>query len=350
MRDGILVLYKPQHWTSSDCVAVCRRALGVKGVKKVGHGGTLDPMATGVLPVFVGQATRIMEYMELDTKTYVCAAKLGVTTDTLDIWGEVTSQQPWEQVCASGGPAGAGITKASILEAIASFHGEIEQIPPKYSAVRVEGRRLYEYAYKGKEIDFAIKPRKVFVDRIVPIDVDLETGQFAFEIECSKGTYVRTICSDIGEKLGCGCTMTALERTAVGPIRIEQAVISAEDVKTMCGEGTGESGDQAEAGSVAERLERMLLPADEALVHFGKITMPAERAAYFRMGNSVWMTQVEVTEETDPEVAGLKNARGRDYALLYRVYEAETGEFLGTGYIDTTEGRLKADKVFAERR
>ena len=336
MRDGILVLYKPQHWTSSDCVAVCRRALGVKGVKKVGHGGTLDPMATGVLPVFVGQATRIMEYMELDTKTYVCAAKLGVTTDTLDIWGEVTGQQDWEQVRA-------GITKADILEAIASFQGAIEQIPPKYSAVRIDGRRLYDYAYKGKEIDFEIKPRKVFVECIVPLDVDLETGQFAFEIECSKGTYVRTICSDIGKKLGCGCTMTALERTAVGPISVDQAVLSAEDVKAMLGE-------KNEPGSAADQLEGMLLPADEALVHFGKITIPAERAAYFRMGNSVWMTQVEVTEETDPEVAGLKNARGRDYALIYRVYEAETGEFLGTGYIDTTEGRLKADKVFAARK
>ena len=324
MRDGILVLYKPQNWTSSDCVAVCRRALGVKGVKKVGHGGTLDPMATGVLPVFVGQATRIMEYTELDSKTYICAAKLGVTTDTLDIWGQVIEEQPWEQIQQEK-----GIAKADILEAIASFEGEIEQIPPKYSAVRVDGKRLYDYAYKGKEIDFEIKPRKAFVDRISVIDVDMETGQFAFEIECSKGTYVRTICSDIGAKLGCGCTMTALERTAVGPISVEQAKVSAEDVKTM---------DGAE-------LEQMLLPVDEVLVHFGRITMPAERAEYFRKGNSIWMTQVTVEEETDPEVAGLQNARGRDYALIYKVYEAETGEFLGTGYIDNETGRLKADKV-----
>ena len=324
MRDGILVLYKPQNWTSSDCVAVCRRALGVKGVKKVGHGGTLDPMATGVLPVFVGQATRIMEYTELDSKTYVCAAKLGVTTDTLDIWGQVLEEQPWEQIQQEK-----GIAKADILEAIAFFEGEIEQIPPKYSAVRVDGKRLYDYAYKGKEIDFEIKPRKAFVDRISVIDVDMETGQFAFEIECSKGTYVRTICSDIGARLGCGCTMTALERTAVGPIHIEQAKVSAEDVKTM---------DGAE-------LEQMLLPVDEVLVHFGRITMPAERAEYFRKGNSIWMTQVTVEDETDPEVAGLQNARGRDYALIYKVYEAETGEFLGTGYIDNETGRLKADKV-----
>ncbi len=338
MRDGILVLYKPQEWTSSDCVAVCRRALGVKGIKKVGHGGTLDPMATGVLPVFVGQATRIMEYMELDTKTYICAAKLGISTDTLDIWGEVTEEHPWEEVREQ-----CGITKDAILSAVASFKGEIEQIPPKYSAVRINGRRLYEYAYKGKELDVEIKPRKAFVDRIVPIDVDMETGQFAFEIECSKGTYVRTICNDIGAKLGCGCVMTALERTAVGPISVDQAVLSAEDVKAMLGE-------KNEPGSAADQLEGMLLPADEALVHFGRITMPIDRAEYFRMGNSVWLTQVKIEEETDPEIAGQKNARGRDYSLIYKVYEEETGIFLGTGYIDTEEGRLKADKVLAERK
>ena len=323
MKDGILVLYKPQEWTSSDCVAVCRRALGVKGVKKVGHGGTLDPMATGVLPVFVGQATRIMEYMELDTKTYVCCAKLGVTTDMLDIWGEIIDRKPCD-----------GVAKADLLEAINSFEGEIEQIPPKYSAVRINGRRLYDYAYKGKEIDVEIKPRKAYVHRISVIDVDMETGQFAFEVECSKGTYVRSICDDIGAKLGCGCVMTALERTAVGPISVEKAKVSAEDVKTM----------------EAEELERLLLPADEALVHFGRITMPAERAEYFRMGNSIWLTQVKIEEETDPEVTGLKNARGRDYSLIYRVYEEETGEFLGTGYLDAVEGRLKADKVLTDRK
>ncbi|MBQ3322996.1 MAG: tRNA pseudouridine(55) synthase TruB [Firmicutes bacterium] len=338
MRDGILVLYKPQEWTSSDCVAVCRRALGVKGIKKVGHGGTLDPMATGVLPVFVGQATRIMEYMELDTKTYICAAKLGISTDTLDIWGEVTEEHPWEEVREQ-----CGITKEVLISAISSFAGEIEQIPPKYSAVRVNGRRLYDYAYKGKELDVEIKPRKAFVDRIVPIDVDMETGQFAFEIECSKGTYVRTICDDIGAKLGCGCVMTALERTAVGPISVDQALLSAEDVKAMLGE-------KNEPGSAADQLEGMLLPADEALVHFGKIVMPLDRAEYFRMGNSVWLTQVRIEEETDPQIMGQKNARGRDYSLIYKVYEEETGIFLGTGYIDTEEGRLKADKILAERK
>lgn len=331
MRDGILILYKPQNWTSSDCVAVCRRALGIKGVhggRKVGHGGTLDPMATGVLPVFVGQATRIMEYMELDTKTYICCAQLGLTTDTLDIWGKVLEERAWEEVRET-----CGITRSALLDAVRSFEGEIEQIPPKYSAVRVNGKRLYDYAYKGKEIDFEIKPRKAFVDRICVIDMDLETGRFAFEIECSKGTYVRTICSDIGEKLGCGCVMTALERTAVGNISIEQAAVSAEDVKTM------------EQG----KLEELLLPADYPLVHFGRAEITSDRADYFRKGNSILLRQVRLTETPDPEVAGLVNARGRDYSLLYKVYEEETGAFLGTGFLDEEEGRLKADKVFAAR-
>ena len=136
--------------------------------------------------------------------------------------------------------------------------------------------------------------------------------------------------------------MTALERTAVGNISIDQAVLSAEDVKAMLGE-------KNEPGSAAEQLEGMLLPADEALVHFGKAVMPAERADYFRMGNSVWLSQVNIAETPDPDVTGLVNARGRDYSLIYKVYEEETGEFLGTGFLDQKEGRLKADKVFAAR-
>ena len=327
MRDGILVLYKPQGWTSSDCVAVCRRALGVKGIKKVGHGGTLDPMATGVLPVFVGQATRIMEYLELDMKTYVCAARLGISTETLDIWGKVTEEEPWDEVREAK-----HITKADLAAAVSSFEGEIQQIPPKYSAVRVNGRHLYDYAYKGKEFDVEIKPRSVYVSRISMIDADMEEGQFAFELECSKGTYVRTICSDIGDKLGCGCTMTALERTSVGNIRAEDAKVSAEDVKTMDG----------------SQLEDLLLPVDQPLVHFGKVTMPSDRAAFFRKGNSIWLSQVTVNAEADPEISGRKNARGRDYSRICKVYEEETGLFLGTGYIDFEEGKLKADKVLAE--
>lgn len=334
MRDGILVLNKPQNWTSSDCVAVCRRVLGVKGIKKVGHGGTLDPMATGVLPIFVGQATRIMEYMDLDYKTYVCGAKLGITTDTLDIWGEIT-----------GGTTDRSITKDAVREALSSFNGNIEQIPPRYSAVRINGRRLYEYAHKGQEIDFEVKPRRAFVRRISVLDVDIETGQFAFEIECSKGTYIRTICADLGEKLGCGCIMTALERVAVGNIDIGQALVTAEEVKDMD----------------AESLEKLLIPSDYPLTRLGRVTINSDRADYFSRGNSVRWSRVNVCELPDVEAllesgraAGTgtmpMNARGRGYDLIYRVYEENTGEFLGTGYYDVKADELKADKVFIKQR
>ena len=344
MKDGILVLNKPQNWTSSDCVAVCRRVLGCKGIKKVGHGGTLDPMATGVLPVFVGQATRIMEYMDLDYKTYVCAARLGINTDTLDIWGRVLQQESWQQIREDK-----GITSEEIRRCLGEFEGHIKQMPPKYSAVRIDGKRLYEYAHEGREMDqetlAKIKPRDVFIRRISVIDVDIETGQFAFEVECSKGTYIRTICADLGKRLGCGCTMTGLERTAIGNISIDQAVVSAEQVKEMDG----------------EELERLLLPGDYPLVHFGKVTMPQDRADYFSRGNSIWWNQLKVVSEPDGDElleTGRaacngrmpKNARGRDYDCIYKVYQENTGEFLGTGFYDRSQGLLKADKVFVAQR
>lgn len=340
MRDGILVLNKPQEWTSSDCVAVCRRALGVKGIKKVGHGGTLDPMATGVLPVFVGQATRIMEYMDLDYKTYVCNARLGISTDTLDIWGEVLEEVPWPEVKEK-----CTLSEEIIAKAIQSFSGTIEQVPPKYSAVRINGKRLYEYAYKGQEIDVEVKSRKVYIKHICVNGINMETGEFSFEVTCSKGTYIRTICSDIGEILGCGCTMTGLVRTAVGNITIDQAQITADQVKTMD----------------ADELEKMLLKPDYPLEHFGIAEMNSDRADFFSRGNAIRLRQINFRSEPDVEAllesgrtAGTGqmpcNARGRAYDRIYKIYESGTGEFLGTGYYDKKAGELKADKVFVKQR
>ena len=186
MKDGILIIDKPQNWTSHDCVAVCRRA---SGVKKTGHGGTLDPMAEGLLPVFIGRATKIMEYLDLDYKTYRCRAKLGITTDTMDVWGTVVEQRSTE-----------GITEEDIREKMELFRGEISQLPPKYSAVRVKGKRLYEYARDGQDVE--IKPRRVRVSRLGIKDIDMEAYTVTFDVTCSKGTYVRSICHDLGEALG----------------------------------------------------------------------------------------------------------------------------------------------------
>lgn len=353
LNDGILVLNKPGNWTSHDCVAICRRVLRLKGVKKIGHGGTLDPMAEGVLPIFIGQATRIMEYLELDTKTYVCDMRLGLMTDTQDIWGQVLEER-----------STAGISEADALRACEEFRGAIEQMPPVYSAVRIDGRHLYDYARKGSKnrkvqepdgdidpksgIDPAVlarvKPRRIFIHSLDVLSMDLSQGMIRFRAECSKGTYIRTICHDIGQKLGCGAVMTALTRTAIGSIDLDTVPwVSPEEVKAS---------QNAEAPQYTEGwLESKLLPADWPLSHFGKLTMPADRAHYFRQGNSIRMYQTKILCAPDVDSDSLTgqipcNARGRSYDRIYRVYQQETGDFLGTGYEDREKGILKADKVF----
>ncbi len=319
MKDGILVLNKPQDWTSHDCVAVCRRILGLKGIKKIGHGGTLDPMACGVLPIFIGKATRLMEYTDLDDKTYRCTARFGIITDTLDVWGEVIEERSTD-----------GLTEEAIRQALGTFDGEIEQIPPKYSAVRVNGKKLYEYARKGVEVE--VKSRKVYIHSLTIEEIDMVNKEVTFEVTCSKGTYIRTICSDLGEMLGCGAAMSALTRTASGIFRIEDGV-EPEALKTM---------------EVSE-IEKFVIDTDKPLVHFGKIEMNSDRAKYFSMGNSIRWKQIKVTESPKVTDETLKNKRGRSYSELYSVFNVDTGEFLGTGYYDAKEKLLKADKILVTR-
>ncbi|MGN0704766.1 MAG: tRNA pseudouridine(55) synthase TruB [Lentihominibacter sp.] len=317
MKDGILVLNKPQNWTSHDCVAVCRRVMKLKGVKKIGHGGTLDPMACGVLPIFIGKATRLMEYTDLDDKTYKCTAKLGMITDTQDIWGEVL-----EERCTDD------ISEKAIREALCTFHGEIEQVPPIYSAVRVNGKKLYEYAREGRDVE--IRSRRVKIHSLEIESIDMERMEVSFEVTCSKGTYIRTLCSDLGEILGCGAVMSALTRTASGVFRIEDGV-DPEDLKTM---------DESD-------IEQHVLDVDLPLVQMGSIEMKADRAKYFAMGNSIRWHQIKVAECPKVDDPQLKNKRGRGYDNLYKVYQSDTGEFLGTGYRDGN--LLKADKILVTR-
>ena len=214
--NGVVVVNKPQNWTSHDCVAVVRRVIGVK---RVGHTGTLDPMATGVLPVCVGTAARINEYLDYDTKTYDCVMKLGIITDTLDIWGEFLEERPVPDM-----------DEAVIAETIMGFTGEISQIPPKYSALKVAGKKLYEYARAGQEVE--IKPRKINIKHISVNNIDLENKEISFTVECSKGTYIRSLCADIGEKLGCGACMSGLVRTKTGVFTLDDTV-DIEAVKKM---------------------------------------------------------------------------------------------------------------------
>ena len=329
--DGILILNKPQNWTSHDCVAVCRRVLRLKGIKKIGHGGTLDPMASGLLPIFIGQATRIMEYMDLDNKTYLCRARLGVRTNTQDIWGDVIEEKPF-----------AGISEEEIRNALASFAGMIEQTPPAHSAVRIDGKHLYEYAHSGKNIEKEIPSRKVYIKRLSIRSIDLRAGTVEFELVCSKGTYVRTICQDLGDMLGCGATMEFLERTAVGDLDLTDS-ISPEDVKAMDDE------------EIIDKLDKILLPADATLKKFGVAFLQKDRADYFSHGGETRLGRVRIERrpriEVDPITERIpENARGRAYDRIFCVYEEESGIFLGTGYEDIEKNCLKADKVFVPKR
>ncbi len=214
---GIINVYKPQNYTSHDCVAIVRR---VTGVKRVGHTGTLDPMATGVLPICIGRATKVIQYMEDAIKEYRCTMKLGTVTDTLDIWGNVIRETN-----------NFAVDQEEIIKAVCSFKGEIEQIPPKYSALKVNGKKLYEYAREGKDVE--IKPRRVTIHHI-KVD-DIKDNYVNYTVRCSKGTYVRTLCDDIGRILGTGACMSALERTESSPFTVDKA-IDIEEIKTMAPE------------------------------------------------------------------------------------------------------------------
>ncbi len=204
--NGIIIVNKEKGFTSHDVVAKLR---GILHMKKIGHTGTLDPDATGVLPVCVGRATKVCDLLTDRDKTYVAEAKLGVTTDTQDLTGEVLSRRS------------VSVTEEQLRETAASFVGDILQIPPMYSAVKVNGKRLYELARKGQQVER--KPRPVTIHSLKITDFSPEEETFTMEAACSKGTYIRTICHDMGERLGCGAAMKSLVRTRVGNFSLEQA-------------------------------------------------------------------------------------------------------------------------------
>ncbi len=209
--NGIIVLNKEAGYTSMDCCAILRK---ICAEKRIGHTGTLDPNATGVLPVCVGKAARLIEYMDGVPKTYRCTARLGIVTDTQDIWGNELE----------GGSAGkaAEVTEEAVEEVLAGFLGTSEQLPPMYSAVKIGGRKLYEYARSGRAVER--KPRSITISSISLVSFDRERSEFTFDVECSRGTYVRTLCSDAGERLGCGACMSALVRTGAAGFSLADAV------------------------------------------------------------------------------------------------------------------------------
>lgn len=203
--NGIVIVDKPQDWTSQDVTARLRR---VFGTRRIGHGGTLDPMATGVLPVFVGRATRGVEFFEHAEKIYETVLRPGITTDTEDITGTVLTQQD------------VMLTSEQVEAVLPQFRGEIMQVPPMYSAIKVNGQKLCDLARKGKEIHR--EPRPITIHELTYLG--MENGGIRLRVHCSKGTYIRTLCKDIGEALGCGGCMESLRRVQAGEYTIDEAV------------------------------------------------------------------------------------------------------------------------------
>lgn len=330
MINGILNLYKEQNMTSHDVVSRLRRILGMK---RIGHTGTLDPMATGVLPICLGSATRIMEYLDLDFKAYRCEMMLGLVTDTQDIWGQVLARYSTES-----------LTEDRIRAAFLPFHGVIAQKPPMYSAVHVGGRRLYEYARAGEQVE--VKARQVMIRKLKVEAVDLMTNRVVFTVECSKGTYIRTICQDVGAALGCGAAMTGLTRLFSGPFVLKDTV-------TLCQlQAAKEEGEAA----LHALLARRLLPVDYPLCHFGKALLDGEQAKRFVQGWHIAKADCQIVrapefaEAGDGEPLHVREEYRRAY-LLYQAAGAKNGlrseeTFLGVAFYDLQYRKFIADKVF----
>ena len=238
MPNGIIIIDKPSGWTSMD---VCAKLRGILKEKRVGHGGTLDPMATGVLPVFVGSATRAVEFAEKSGKTYVAGLRLGLVTNTQDTTGETLEERP----------VTAGLRE--LEEVLPRFTGPIEQVPPMFSAIKIKGQKLYELARAGKEVER--KPRPVTIHALEVLE---QTGEADYRllVRCSKGTYVRTLCHDIGAALGCGGCMSSLRRTEAAGFTIEQAVTIEE---------------------VQAQGEALLLPVDRFFAQYPAFRLTEER-------------------------------------------------------------------------
>jgi len=295
LLSGILVMDKPKDWTSHDVIAKLR---GVLRQKRIGHGGTLDPMATGVLPVFVGRATRAAEFCENAEKEYVAEITLGIVTDTQDITGSILEEN---FVTA---------TVNDLVDVLPMFRGEQKQVPPMYSAVKQSGKKLYELARKGIEVER--KPRDIFISKLELISAGTKAeseARYTLNIACSKGTYIRTLCHDIGAALGCGATLSSLRRTRAGVYSIDKTV-------TL---------DEVSVAASSDTLANLLLPVDSIFSEIPGITLGESDSRKVKNGVRI-------------EVSDCENGK-------YRVY-APNGEFLLLG--DVLSGQLRTIKSFFE--
>ena len=296
--NGILCMNKPQDFTSFDVIGKLR---GILHMKRLGHTGTLDPMATGVLPILVGTATKACDILPNQDKTYQATVVFGKATDTLDIWGKPLQNYPEQHV-----------TEAALRAILPEFLGDITQLPPMYSAVSVNGKRLYELARKGETVE---RPtRTVHIDAIT-LDAFDETQQTAtLTISCGKGTYIRTLLSDIGQRLGGDAVMTALTRTAACGYLLQNC-LTFEQVAAAMADGT---------------LEEHLLPTDSLFSSYPNLRLNAAQERMFCNGVKLDLNRLR---DLQPD---------QD---IYTVYGA-TGTFLGTALADRTQQELRIGKRF----
>lgn len=252
--DGIINVHKEKGYTSHDVVAKLR---GILHQKKIGHTGTLDPDATGVLPVCLGKATKVCDLLTNKSKTYAARVRLGVVTDTQDLTGQVLERSP------------VSVTREQLDEAVSGFLGEIWQLPPMYSAVKVNGKRLYELARQGVEVER--KKRQITVHFCEITGFFPERDEFTMEVCCSKGTYIRTLCHDIGQALSCGAAMAELVRTKVDSFTLQNSLT------------LGEIEERVKEG----KAEEIILPLDEIFMDYPEVTVSGKAIRYLQNGNAV---------------------------------------------------------------
>lgn len=289
--DGILCVDKPQEMTSFSCCALLRR---LTGEKKVGHAGTLDPMATGVLPLMFGKATRAIPLLPTHDKQYAVTLQFGLQSDTLDCWGTVTE-------------TGRGYPTLSAIEtALPMFRGDILQVPPMMSALKKEGVRLYELARQGIEVDREARPITIY--RLDVEQYDPKKGELQLICACSAGTYMRTLCDDLGRVLGCGAIMTALRRTEAAGYGLSDCI-----TPDICR-------DLADKGELAARI----LPIETAFSIYPKVTVTAAQAVRFQNGGDLSVDRVSALP---------------DNAEIVRIYNPEQ-VFLGLGKVTTESIRV----------
>lgn len=305
MIHGILNVYKEKGYTSHDVVARLRR---IVGQKKIGHTGTLDPEAEGVLPVCLGKATKLCDLLTDKDKTYEAVLLLGISTDTQDTTGKILEEKNT-----------ADLREEAVREVVLSFEGEYDQIPPMFSALKVGGKKLYELARDGKEVER--KPRHVQIYRIRILQIDLP--RVRMEVTCSKGTYIRTLCHDIGEKLGCGGCMESLLRTRVERFGVAESLRISE-VEQLMDEGT---------------LQEHMIKVDEMFPDYQKVYLTPEASAAVRNGNSFRLGDVIWISE----LSGFQNAE------RVRVYDEERN-FIAVYEFEKENQLFKIVKMFFDKK